>query len=155
MKFPKKLKYTREHEWVLIEGNQATVGITDFAQHELGEVVYVELPKVGDSVTKDEPFGVVESVKAASDVYAPLSGEVTETNEDLTTSPELINDDPYGDAWLIRVDLSDLAEIEQLMSADEYKHYVEEEGEADELEEEEEEDEEEGDEDEIEGEEEE
>src|SRR5713101_6055598 len=132
MKFPKKLRYTREHEWVLIEGSQATVGITDFAQHELGEVVFVELPKVGDSVTKDEPFGVVESVKAASDVYAPLSGEVSEANDDLTSSPELINDDPYGDAWLIRVEMSDPSEVEHLMSAADYKEYVEEEGEADE-----------------------
>jgi len=135
MKFPKKLRYTREHEWVLIEGNQATVGITDFAQHELGEVVYVELPKVGDSVTKDEPFGVVESVKAASDVYAPVSGEVTESNDDLVSSPELINDDPYGDAWLIRVEMSDPSELEHLMTAQDYKDYVEEEGEAEEAEE--------------------
>jgi glycine cleavage system H protein len=135
MKFPKKLRYTREHEWVLIEGNQATVGITDFAQHELGEVVYVELPKIGDSVTKDEPFGVVESVKAASDVYAPVSGEVTESNDDLVSSPELINDDPYGDAWLIRVEMSDSSEVEHLMTAQDYKEYVEEEGEAEEGEE--------------------
>jgi glycine cleavage system H protein len=135
MKFPKKLRYTREHEWVLIEGNQATVGITDFAQHELGEVVYVELPKIGDSVTKDEPFGVVESVKAASDVYAPVSGEVTESNDDLVSSPELINDDPYGDAWLIRVEMSDPSEVEHLMTAQDYKDYVEEEGEAEEGEE--------------------
>jgi glycine cleavage system H protein len=135
MKFPKKLRYTREHEWVLIEGNQATVGITDYAQHELGEVVYVELPKVGDSVTKDEPFGVVESVKAASDVYAPVSGEVTESNDDLVSSPELINDDPYGDAWLIRVEMSDSSEVEHLMTAQDYKDYVEEEGEAEEGEE--------------------
>ena len=135
MKFPKKLRYTREHEWVLIDGNQATVGITDFAQHELGEVVYVELPKVGDSVTKDEPFGVVESVKAASDVYAPVSGEVTESNDDLVSSPELINDDPYGDAWLIRVEMSDPSELEHLMTAQDYKDYVEEEGEAEEAEE--------------------
>jgi glycine cleavage system H protein len=132
MKFPKNLRYTREHEWVLIEGSQATVGITDYAQHELGEVVFVELPKVGDAVTKDEPFGVVESVKAASDVYAPLSGEVSETNDDLVSSPELINDDPYGDAWLIRVEMSDPTEVEQLMSAADYKDYIEEEGEAEE-----------------------
>jgi glycine cleavage system H protein len=139
MKFPKKLRYTREHEWVLVEGNQATIGITDFAQHELGEVVYVELPKVGDSVTQGEPFGAVESVKAASDIYAPVTGEVAEINDDLTESPELINDDPYGDAWLIRVEMSDLTEIEQLMTADDYKQYVEEEAEAAELESDEEE----------------
>jgi glycine cleavage system H protein len=137
MKFPKKLRYTREHEWVLIEGNQATVGVTDFAQHELGEVVFVELPKIGDTVTKDEPFGVVESVKAASDVYAPVSGEVAETNDDLVSSPELINDDPYGDAWLIRVEMTDPMEIEHLMTAEDYKEYVEEEGATDELDEDE------------------
>jgi glycine cleavage system H protein len=142
MKFPKKLRYTREHEWVLIEGNRATVGVTDFAQHELGEVVFVELPKVGDPVTKDEPFGVVESVKAASDVYAPVSGEVTETNDDLVSSPELINDDPYGDAWLIRVEMSDPTEVEHLMTAEDYKEYVEEEGDAQDLDEEEDEEEE-------------
>ncbi|MBI2962923.1 MAG: glycine cleavage system protein GcvH [Deltaproteobacteria bacterium] len=148
MKFPKKLRYTREHEWVLVEGNQATVGVTDFAQHELGEVVFVELPKVGDPVTKDEPFGVVESVKAASDVYAPVSGEVTEANDDLVSTPELINDDPYGDAWLIRVEMSDQSELEHLMSAQEYKEYVEEEGEAEESDEEEDDDDEDIDEDE-------
>jgi len=144
MKFPKKLRYTREHEWVLVEGSQATVGITDFAQHELGEVVYVELPKVGETVTKDEPFGVVESVKAASDVYAPLSGDVTEVNDDLSETPEMINDDPYGDAWLIRIEISDPAEVETLLSADDYKQYVEEEAEDveedDDLEDEDEED---------------
>ena len=139
MKFPKKLRYTREHEWVLIEGNQATVGVTDYAQHELGEVVFVELPKVGDPVTKDEPFGVVESVKAVSDVYAPVSGEVTEANDDLVSTPELINEDPYGDAWLIRVEMSDTSEVEHLMSAQEYKEYVEEEGEAEEPDEDEDE----------------
>jgi glycine cleavage system H protein len=140
MKFPKKLRYTREHEWVLLEGNQATVGITDYAQHELGEVVYVELPKIGDAVTKDETFGVVESVKAASDIYAPVSGEVTEVNDDITETPEMLNDDPYGDAWLIRVEMSDPAEIEQLMSADDYKAYVEEEADLEEEEDEEEDD---------------
>lgn len=140
MKFPKKLRYTREHEWVQIEGSQATVGITDYAQHELGEVVFVELPKVGDSVTKDEPFGVVESVKAASDIYAPLSGEVTEINDDLVSSPELINDDPYGDAWLVRVEMSDKSEVEHLMTATEYQEFVEEEGESDDDEEDDEDD---------------
>lgn len=140
MKFPKKLRYTREHEWVLVEGSKATIGITDFAQHELGEVVFVELPKVGDSVTQGESFGTIESVKAASDIYAPVSGEVTEINDELTESPELINDDPYGDAWLIRVEMSDPSEVDQLMTADDYKHYVEEEGEVEELEAEDDED---------------
>jgi glycine cleavage system H protein len=129
MKFPKKLKYTREHEWVLVEGSEATVGITDYAQHELGEVVYVELPKVGDTVTKDEEFGTVESVKAASPIYAPVSGDVLEVNNDLSERPETLNDDPYGDAWLIRIEMSDAAELEDLMSADEYKDYIAEEAE--------------------------
>jgi glycine cleavage system H protein len=129
MKFPKKLKYTREHEWVLVEGSEATVGITDYAQHELGEVVYVELPKVGETVTKDEEFGTVESVKAASPIYAPVSGDVLEVNNDLAERPETLNDDPYGDAWLIRIEMSDAAELDDLMSADEYKDYIAEEAE--------------------------
>ena len=140
MKFPKKLKYTREHEWVLVEGSEATVGITDYAQHELGEVVFVELPKVGETVTKDEEFGTVESVKAASPIYAPVSGDVLEVNNDLSERPETLNDDPYGDAWLIRIEMSDTAELDDLMSADEYKDYIAEE--AEEAEEEAEEDEE-------------
>ncbi|MGH7803581.1 MAG: glycine cleavage system protein GcvH [Candidatus Binatia bacterium] len=129
MKFPKKLKYTREHEWVLVEGSEATVGITDYAQHELGEVVFVELPKVGETVTKDEEFGTVESVKAASPIYAPVSGDVLEVNNDLSERPETLNDDPYGDAWLIRIEMSDTAELDDLMSADEYKDYIAEEAE--------------------------
>ena len=132
MKFPKKLKYTREHEWVLVEGSEATVGITDYAQHELGEVVFVELPKVGETVTKDEEFGTVESVKAASPIYAPVSGDVLEVNNDLSERPETLNDDPYGDAWLIRIEMSDTAELEDLMSADEYKDYIAEEAEEEE-----------------------
>ena len=140
MKFPKKLKYTREHEWVLVERSEATVGITDYAQHELGEVVYVELPKVGDTVTKDEEFGTVESVKAASPIYAPVSGDVLEVNNDLSERPETLNDDPYGDAWLIRIEMSDASELDDLRSADEYKDYIADE--AEEADEEEEEDEE-------------
>ena len=123
MKFPKKLRYTREHEWVLIEGSQATVGITDFAQHELGEVVFVELPKVGDSVTKDEPFGVVESVKAASDVYAPISGEVLEVNEALAAEPALVNSDAAGKAWFFKLKIADKSELGSLMDEAAYaKH---------------------------------
>jgi glycine cleavage system H protein len=127
MKFPKKLRYTREHEWALIEGKEATIGVTDFAQHELGEVVFLELPKVGDSVTKDEAFGVIESVKASNELYAPVSGEVVEVNAELPETPETINNDPYGDGWMIRIEMTDTAEIEDLMSADEYKQYVAEE----------------------------
>jgi len=127
MEFPKELRYSREHEWVAVEENIATVGITDYAQEELGDVVYVELPEVGAQVTKDEAFGVVESVKAVSDIYAPVSGTVTEVNVGLPDSPETINEDPYGDAWMIRVEMSDPDELEDLMKATEYKKFVEEE----------------------------
>jgi len=127
MEFPKELRYSQEHEWVAIEENIATIGITDYAQEQLGDVVYIELPEVGTQVTKDEAFGVVESVKAVSDVYAPVSGTVTEINVPLPDSPETINDDPYGDAWMIRVDMSDPGEVEDLMTAAQYKKFVEEE----------------------------
>lgn len=127
MEFPKELRYSQEHEWAAIEENIATIGITDYAQEQLGDVVYIELPEVGTQVTKDEAFGVVESVKAVSDVYAPVSGTVTEINVPLPDSPETINDDPYGDAWMIRVDMSDPGEVEDLMTAAQYKKFVEEE----------------------------
>jgi len=127
MEFPKELRYSREHEWVAVEENIATIGITDYAQDQLGDTVYVELPEVGTQVTKDEAFGVVESVKAVSDIYAPVSGTVTEVNVGLPDSPETINEDPYGDAWMIRVEMSDPEELEDLMKAAEYKKFVEEE----------------------------
>jgi len=127
MEFPKELRYSREHEWVAVEENIATIGITDYAQDQLGDIVYVELPEVGAQVTKDEAFGVVESVKAVSDIYAPVSGTVTEVNVGLPDSPETINEDPYGDAWMIRVEMSDPDELEDLMKATEYKKFVEEE----------------------------
>jgi len=127
MEFPKELRYSREHEWVAVEENVATIGITDYAQDQLGDLVYVELPEVGAQVTKDEAFGVVESVKAVSDIYAPVSGTVTEVNVGLPDSPETINEDPYGDAWMIRVEMSDPAELEDLMKAAEYQKFVEEE----------------------------
>ena len=127
MEFPKELRYSREHEWVAVEENIATIGITDYAQDQLGDIVYVELPEVGTQVTKDEAFGVVESVKAVSDIYAPVSGTVTEVNVGLPDSPETINEDPYGDAWMIRVEMSDPAELEDLMKAAEYQKFVEEE----------------------------
>ena len=127
MEFPKELRYSREHEWVAVEENVATIGITDYAQDQLGDIVYVELPEVGTQVTKDEAFGVVESVKAVSDIYAPVSGTVTEVNVGLPDSPETINEDPYGDAWMIRVEMSDPDELEDLMKAAEYKKFVEEE----------------------------
>ncbi len=127
MEFPKDLKYTKEHEWLKVEGNTATVGITDYAQDSLGDVVYVELPSEGGSVTKNEPFGVVESVKAVSDLYSPVSGSVAEVNDAIIDSPEAINEDPYGDAWMIKVEMSNPKEVEDLMSSDEYQKYVEEE----------------------------
>jgi len=127
MEIPKDLRYSHEHEWVAMEENIATIGITDYAQEQLGDVVYIELPEVGTQVTKDEPFGVVESVKAVSDIYAPVSGTVTEINVSLPDSPETINEDPYGDAWMIRVAMSDPEELEDLMTAAEYKEFVEEE----------------------------
>ena len=127
MEFPKDLKYTKEHEWVKVEGNIATVGITDYAQDSLGDVVYVELPQEGATVTKHEPFGVVESVKAVSDLYAPLSGSVTEVNDAIVDSPEAINEDPYGDAWMIKIELASTGELGDLLTADEYQKFIEEE----------------------------
>ena len=127
MDFPKELRYSKEHEWAKIEGSIVTVGITDYAQDSLGDVVYVELPSEGTTVTKEETFGVVESVKAVSDLYSPVSGKVIEVNDALVDSPEVINDDPYGDAWMIKVEIISPAEIEELLAADEYKQFVEEE----------------------------
>lgn len=127
MEIPKELRYSREHEWVAVEEGIATIGITDYAQEQLGDVVYVELPEVGAQVMKDEAFGVVESVKAVSDIYAPVSGTVTEINVPLPDSPETINEDPYGDAWMIRVEMSDLEELDELMTAAQYKKFIEEE----------------------------
>ena len=124
MEFPEGLKYSKEHEWVLVEGTSATIGITEYAQEELGDIVFVELPEVGEKIVKDDPFGAVESVKAVSDIYAPVSGEVMETNEILPDNPETINDDPYGDGWLIRVRLSDPAELDALMDEPAYRAYL-------------------------------
>jgi glycine cleavage system H protein len=127
MEIPKGLRYSREHEWVAVEDTIATIGITDYAQEQLGDIVYVELPEVGAQITKDDPFGVVESVKAVSDIFAPVSGTVTEVNGPLADSPEVINEDPYGDAWMIRVELNDASELEDLMTAAEYQTFLEEE----------------------------
>lgn len=127
MEFPEDLRYSKEHEWVLVEGNIATVGITDFAQDKMGEITYVELPAVGDKVSKDDAFGVIESVKTVSDVFAPVSGTVIEVNDDLPDNPELLNEDPYGDGWMIKVEMSDPDELEDLLSANEYEQLVTEE----------------------------
>ena len=126
MEFPDDLKYSREHEWVLVEGNVATIGISAFAEQQLGDVVFVELPAVGDKVIKDEAMGVVESVKAVSDVYAPVSGTVLEVNDDLPENTELVNEDCYGDGWMVKIELSDPTDLEELMNAADYQVFVEE-----------------------------
>ena len=128
MEFPEEFRYTEEHEWVLLEGEIATIGITDFAQDQLGDVVFVELPAVGTMVEAGKPFGVVESVKAVSDVYAPISGEVVEINEELPDTPELINTSPYEDAWMIKIRPTQASDIDELMDADAYREFVEEAG---------------------------
>lgn len=125
MEIPERLRYSREHEWVLVEDDgRATVGITYYAQEQLGDIVFVELPEPDAHVTKDEPFGVVESVKAVSDVFAPVSGTVTDVNTELPNSPETLNEDPYGDAWLVQVEMSDPEELDDLMSAGEYERFL-------------------------------
>jgi len=117
---PEELKYASSHEWARLEGDIVTVGISDHAQEALGDLVYVELPNVGDSVQAGDEAGVVESVKAASDIYAPVSGEVVEINETLIDSPEIVNSSPYADGWLYRIRISDASELDKLLSADEY-----------------------------------
>jgi len=124
MSYPDTFRYTKEHEWVRVEGTQGTIGITDHAQQELGDIVFVDLPKVGAKIIKGQSFGSVESVKAVSDIYSPVSGEVSAINELLTKSPERLNEDPHGEAWLIQVKLSDPAEINGLMSAADYENYL-------------------------------
>lgn len=125
MNFPEELKYTDEHEWVLVEDDVVTVGITDFAQDQLGDVVFVELPEVGDSVEAGSTFGVVESVKAVSDVYSPVTGEIVEINESLPDEPEVVNTSPYEDGWMIKVKLSDASSIDDLMDVTAYQEFVE------------------------------
>jgi glycine cleavage system H protein len=122
--YPENFRYTKEHEWVSVNGETGTIGITDHAQGELGDIVYVDLPRVGTSVTQGKALGSVESVKAVSDVYSPVSGEVVEVNELLATSPEKLNEDPHGTAWLIRVRLSAQGEIKNLLSSTDYQTYI-------------------------------
>ncbi|MFZ9942770.1 MAG: glycine cleavage system protein GcvH [Bacteroidia bacterium] len=121
MNFPAELKYTKDHEWVRVEGDVAVVGITDFAQSELGDIVYVDVTTVGDTIEKEAVFGTVEAVKTVSDLFMPISGEILELNEGLEGSPETVNKDPYGDGWMIKVRISNPAEIDGLLSADAYK----------------------------------
>ncbi len=131
MEIPEGLRYSKEHEWVLVEGKTATIGITEYAQEELGDIVFVELPEIGEKSVKDDPFGAVESVKAVSDIYAPVSGTVLEINDSLPDSPETINDDAYGDGWMIRVEMQDVDDLKDLMTAEEYREYIEQQKEED------------------------
>lgn len=124
MAVPEELKYSKEHEWVKVEGNIATIGITDFAQNELGDIVFVELPEVDDEVSEGETFGSVESVKTVSELYSPVSGKITEINEDLEDEPEAVNESPYEKAWMVKVKLNDTSQLDDLLSADQYKEMI-------------------------------
>ncbi|AKO94599.1 glycine cleavage system protein GcvH [Priestia filamentosa] len=124
MNLPKDLRYSEEHEWVKVEGDKVTIGITDFAQSELGDIVFVELPEVGATIEADEPFGSVESVKTVSELYAPISGKVVEINENLDDSPEFVNESPYENAWMIVLEPDNKEDIEKLMTAEEYQKMI-------------------------------
>jgi glycine cleavage system H protein len=125
MAAPKDLRYTKTHEWARLDGDVVTIGLSDFAQNELGDITYLELPEVGDAVTQSEPLGVVESVKAASDIYSPVGGEVVERNEDVVGAPELVNQSPYEQAWLIKVRVADPSEFDSLMGSEVYDEFAE------------------------------
>ena len=124
MNLPSELKYTKDHEWIKIEGNVATVGVTDFAQGELGDIVYVDVDTLDDTVEEGEVFGSVEAVKTVSDLFMPLTGEVIEFNEELEDEPELVNSDPYGKGWMIKIEMSDTSQIEDLLDAETYKELI-------------------------------
>jgi len=124
MNFPAELRYTKDHEWIRIEGDQATVGITDFAQRELGDIVYVEIETKGKDLTAGEVFGTVEAVKTVSDLYLPLDGTVTEVNPKLNANPELVNTDPYGDGWMVKMTIKNASDVEGLMTAEAYQNLV-------------------------------
>ena len=124
MNIPSNLKYTKDHEWVSIDGEIATVGITDFAQKELGDIVYVEVETLDQTLAKDEVFGTVEAVKTVSDLFLPLSGEIVEFNDDLESSPDTVNSDPYGKGWMVKVKFSDASEMEDLLSSEDYKALI-------------------------------
>ncbi|MEH7237100.1 glycine cleavage system protein GcvH [Bacillus sp. JJ1562] len=126
MSIPKELRYSEEHEWVKVEGDKVRIGISDFAQSELGDIVFVELPEVGDEIQADEPFGSVESVKTVSELYAPISGKVVEINEDLDDSPEFVNESPYEKAWMIVVEPTNAGDVENLMTAEQYEEMIKE-----------------------------
>ncbi|MDP3314403.1 glycine cleavage system protein GcvH [Lutibacter sp.] len=124
MNIPQELKYTKDHEWIRIDGEKATIGITEFAQGELGDIVYVDVDTIGDEVSKDDIFGSVEAVKTVSDLIMPLSGEVLEFNEILENEPEKVNSDPYGEGWMIKISINDLSEVDELLNAQDYKALV-------------------------------
>jgi glycine cleavage system H protein len=124
MNFPADLRYTKEHEWIKLEGDIATVGITDFAQSELGDIVYVEIETVGQTLAQDEIFGSVEAVKTVSDLFLPIAGEILEVNDALNNTPELVNSDPFGEGWMIKMKVSDVADVEALMDVDTYKAHT-------------------------------
>ncbi len=124
---PINLKYTKKHEWLKVEGNKAIIGITDYAQHALGDVVFVELPKIGDSLELGKSFGVVESVKAVSDIYAPVAGTITAVNEAILDAPETVNLDAFGEAWMVEVELADLSQLDDLLNAAQYEAFLQEE----------------------------
>ena len=124
MNFPSELKYTKDHEWVRVEGNVATIGITDFAQKELGDIVYVDVTTIGETVAREEIFGTVDAVKTVSDLFMPISGKVLEMNKDIDSSPESVNNDAYGKGWMIKVSVDNEAELADLLSADDYKALI-------------------------------
>ncbi len=124
MNFPEELKYTKDHEWVKVEGDVATVGITEFAQSELGDIVYVEVETAGETLAQEDTFGTIEAVKTVSDLFMPISGEVLEFNEELEDAPEGINEDPYGNGWIVKVKIEDASQLEGLLSAEDYKNEV-------------------------------
>ncbi|MDA3905279.1 MAG: glycine cleavage system protein GcvH [Bacteroidales bacterium] len=125
MNIQENLKYTKDHEWILIDGDEATIGITDFAQGELGDIVFIEVETVGEKLDKEEVFGTIEAVKTVSDLFMPISGDVIAFNEELEATPELVNQDPYGKGWIVKVKASDTSEFEDLLSSDDYKNMVE------------------------------
>jgi glycine cleavage system H protein len=124
MEFSAALKYTKDHEWIRVEGNEAYIGITEFAQRELGDIVYVDIPSLGKEVTKEEVFGTVEAVKTVSDLFMPITGTISEINPKLDSQPELVNTDPYGDGWMVKVTLQNVADVDALLSADDYKAII-------------------------------
>ncbi len=124
MNIPENLKYTKDHEWIKLEGGTATIGITDFAQNELGDIVFVEVDTEGETLDREETFGTIEAVKTVSDLFMPISGEITEFNDDLESIPDIINKDPYGKGWIIKVKVSDASEIDDLLSAGDYKDLI-------------------------------